>query len=89
VVATLYALAEKGQLDRSEVQKAIKQLKIEPEKIFPQNCVSFSRSYRVALHGIPFFLWRGIETMNEFRVSPSPLSGGEGWGEEALCIPAA
>ncbi len=36
VVATLYALAEKGQLDRSEVQKAIKQLKIEPEKIFPQ-----------------------------------------------------
>ena len=36
VVATLYALAEKGQLDRSEVQKAIKQMKIEPEKIFPQ-----------------------------------------------------
>jgi len=35
VVATLYALAEKGQLDRSEVQKAIKQLKIEPEKVFP------------------------------------------------------
>ena len=36
VLATLYALAEKEQLARSEVQKAINQLKIDPEKIFPE-----------------------------------------------------
>src|SRR5437899_6102888 len=36
VLATLYALAEKEQLARSEVQKAIKQLKIDPEKNFPE-----------------------------------------------------
>ncbi|HEY5913407.1 MAG TPA: pyruvate dehydrogenase (acetyl-transferring), homodimeric type [Verrucomicrobiae bacterium] len=36
VVATLYALAEKGQLDRGAVTKAIKTLEVDPEKSFPQ-----------------------------------------------------
>jgi pyruvate dehydrogenase E1 component len=36
VVATLYALAEKGQLDRGVVQKAIQALGVDPEKAFPQ-----------------------------------------------------
>ena len=31
-----YALAEKGQLDRSAVAKAIKTLGVDPEKSFPQ-----------------------------------------------------
>jgi pyruvate dehydrogenase E1 component len=35
VVATLYALAEKGELDRKVVAKAIKDLGIDPEKAFP------------------------------------------------------
>ena len=36
VIATLYALAEKGQVDRSVVAQAIRDLKVDPEKIFPQ-----------------------------------------------------
>ena len=36
VIAALYALAEKGQLDRSAVAKAIKTLGVDPEKSFPQ-----------------------------------------------------
>ena len=36
VVATLYALAEKGQLDREVVAKAIKDLGVDPEKVQPQ-----------------------------------------------------
>jgi len=36
VIGTLYALAEKGQIDRSAVAKAIKNLKVDPEKIYPQ-----------------------------------------------------
>ena len=35
VLATLYALAEKGQLGRYDVQKALKQLKLDPEKMHP------------------------------------------------------
>ncbi|PYI82556.1 MAG: pyruvate dehydrogenase (acetyl-transferring), homodimeric type, partial [Verrucomicrobia bacterium] len=35
VLATLYALAEKGQLDRSVVKKAITELGIDPQKKFP------------------------------------------------------
>jgi pyruvate dehydrogenase E1 component len=35
VIATLHALAEKGQLDRAIVQKAIQQLDVDPEKVFP------------------------------------------------------
>jgi pyruvate dehydrogenase E1 component len=35
VVATLYALAEKGEVDRKLVAKAIKDLGIDPEKAFP------------------------------------------------------
>jgi len=35
-VAALYALAEKGELDRSVVQKAIKELDVDPEKLHPQ-----------------------------------------------------
>jgi pyruvate dehydrogenase E1 component len=35
VLATLYALAEKGQLGRYDVQKALKQLKLDPEKTHP------------------------------------------------------
>ena len=36
VIATLHALAEKGQLDKSVVAKAIKALGVEPEKLHPQ-----------------------------------------------------
>jgi pyruvate dehydrogenase E1 component len=35
VVATLYALAEKGAIERSVVQKAIKDLNVDPEKAHP------------------------------------------------------
>jgi pyruvate dehydrogenase E1 component len=35
VIATLYALAEKGQLDRPIVKKAITELGIDPQKKFP------------------------------------------------------
>ena len=35
VVATLHALAQKGQIERKAVAKAIKDLGINPEKIFP------------------------------------------------------
>jgi len=34
-IATLSALAEKGQLERSVVQKAIKELDVDPEKVHP------------------------------------------------------
>jgi pyruvate dehydrogenase E1 component len=36
VIATLYALAEKGQIERQVVEKAIKDLGVNPEKIQPQ-----------------------------------------------------
>ena len=36
VVATLYALAEKGQVDKALVGKAIKELDVDPGKAFPQ-----------------------------------------------------
>jgi pyruvate dehydrogenase E1 component len=36
VVATLYALAEKGQLERNVVARAIKDLNLDPEKAFPE-----------------------------------------------------
>ena len=36
VIATLHALAKKGQLDRAVVQKAIKELGVDPEKAYPQ-----------------------------------------------------
>jgi pyruvate dehydrogenase E1 component len=36
VIATLYALAEKGQLDRALVAKAITDLGVDPEKLQPQ-----------------------------------------------------
>ena len=36
VIATLYALAEKGQIERQIVEKAIKDLGVNPEKIQPQ-----------------------------------------------------
>jgi pyruvate dehydrogenase E1 component len=36
VIATLYALAEKGELKKQTVAKAIKELDVDPEKIFPQ-----------------------------------------------------
>jgi pyruvate dehydrogenase E1 component len=36
VIATLYALAEKGQVERSVVSKAIKELGVDPEKVHPQ-----------------------------------------------------
>ncbi|HWD19538.1 MAG TPA: pyruvate dehydrogenase (acetyl-transferring), homodimeric type [Verrucomicrobiae bacterium] len=36
VVATLYALAQKGQIERSVVAQAIRDLKIDPEKAFPE-----------------------------------------------------
>ena len=36
VIATLYALAEKGQVKRQAVEKAIKDLDVDPEKVFPQ-----------------------------------------------------
>ena len=35
VVATLYALAEKGQLERRAVHQAIQDLGVDPEKSFP------------------------------------------------------
>jgi len=36
VIATLYALAQKGHIPRETVAKAIKDLKVDPEKAFPQ-----------------------------------------------------
>jgi pyruvate dehydrogenase E1 component len=36
VIATLYALAEKGAIEMKMVQKAIKDLGVNPEKVFPQ-----------------------------------------------------
>jgi pyruvate dehydrogenase E1 component len=36
VIATLQALAQKGQIERSAVQKAIRDLAVDPEKAFPQ-----------------------------------------------------
>jgi pyruvate dehydrogenase E1 component len=36
VVATLNALAEKGQIERAVVAKAMKELDVNPEKVFPQ-----------------------------------------------------
>jgi pyruvate dehydrogenase E1 component len=36
VIATLYALAEKGKLKKQIVARAIKELDVNPEKIFPQ-----------------------------------------------------
>jgi len=36
VIATLYALAEKGQVERSVVAQAISDLNVDPEKVFPQ-----------------------------------------------------
>jgi pyruvate dehydrogenase E1 component len=36
VIATLNALAEKGQLDKTVVAKALKDLDVNPEKIFPE-----------------------------------------------------
>jgi len=36
VIATLYALAQKGHTPRETVAKAIKDLKVDPEKAFPQ-----------------------------------------------------
>ncbi|HKS38843.1 MAG TPA: pyruvate dehydrogenase (acetyl-transferring), homodimeric type [Verrucomicrobiae bacterium] len=36
VIATLYALAQKGNIPRETVAKAIKDLKVDPEKAFPQ-----------------------------------------------------
>jgi len=35
VVATLYALAEKGEVETAVVEKAIKDLGVDPEKVFP------------------------------------------------------
>jgi len=36
VIATLHALAEKGQVERSVVARAIKELQVDPEKAFPE-----------------------------------------------------
>jgi pyruvate dehydrogenase E1 component len=36
VVATLHALAEKGQVEKALVAQAIKDLDLNPEKVFPQ-----------------------------------------------------
>jgi pyruvate dehydrogenase E1 component len=36
VIAALYALAKRGELPRETVQKAIRDLGVDPEKIFPQ-----------------------------------------------------
>ena len=36
VVATLYALAEKGQVERSVVARAIRELDVDPAKTYPQ-----------------------------------------------------
>ena len=38
VVATLYALAKRGEIDRKTVAQAIKDLNVDPEKVYPQ-CV--------------------------------------------------
>ncbi len=35
VIATLYALCQKGMVERSTVAQAIKELKVDPEKVFP------------------------------------------------------
>src|SRR5205814_6411156 len=36
VIATLYSLSEKGEIDRQVVVRAIKDLGVDPEKSFPQ-----------------------------------------------------
>ncbi|MGN6553341.1 MAG: hypothetical protein ACTHLW_06430, partial [Verrucomicrobiota bacterium] len=36
VVGTLFALAEKGMVEKKTVEKAIKDLGVNPEKIYPQ-----------------------------------------------------
>ena len=36
VIATLYSLARRGEIPRETVQRAIKDLQVDPEKIFPQ-----------------------------------------------------
>ena len=36
VIATLYALAEQGQLDRGVVARAVKDLDVDPEKTHPE-----------------------------------------------------
>ena len=36
VIATLHALAEKGQVEKGLVAKAIKDLGVDPEKVHPQ-----------------------------------------------------
>src|ERR1019366_5332347 len=36
VIATLYALAQRGQVEMQTVQKAIKDLGVDPGKVFPQ-----------------------------------------------------
>jgi len=36
VIATLYALAEQGQVEKRVVGKAIKELGVDPEKAYPQ-----------------------------------------------------
>jgi pyruvate dehydrogenase E1 component len=36
VIATLYALAQKGQIEKTVVAQAIKDLNVNPEKVFPQ-----------------------------------------------------
>jgi pyruvate dehydrogenase E1 component len=36
VISTLYALAQKGQIEMQIVQKAIKDLGVDPEKVQPQ-----------------------------------------------------
>ena len=36
VIATLYALAQKGDVERDLIRKAIKELNVDPEKAYPQ-----------------------------------------------------
>jgi pyruvate dehydrogenase E1 component len=36
VIATLHALARKGEIEMSAVEKAIRKLKVDPEKVWPQ-----------------------------------------------------
>jgi pyruvate dehydrogenase E1 component len=36
VIATLYALAQRGKVEMQTVQKAIKDLGVDPGKVFPQ-----------------------------------------------------
>ncbi len=36
VIGTLFALAEKGQIERSVVAQAMKDLNYDPDKVFPQ-----------------------------------------------------